>query len=733
MRRGRLLLWAGLLLWLAACTQPLKLEVTAPANNAVIPTPQTTVEGSVNRSATVSYQLNDGGAQTVDVSNNRFSFGVTLAPGANSLVVNAAAGQQTDSQTLNLTYAVSISESGALSSGTLSDSNAEFIRPDTSSDKLTSGLPEAARTVFYDVTPFIVSTQGFYAILSEQQFDGFIYLYQNSFDPNNPTANLINYNDDAGGRFFDPDEDPPGISQVTSELRPDTTYFLVTTAYAGQSEEDFAVGEFTNTITAGVNPPPDAFSLPAVDNNAFNITVRFAGGLTPDQQAVFTDAAARWSQIITENIENIENFVLPPEFFFPGTGPINGTLDDLLIDVIAFPRDGPGGVLASAGPVLLRSGSSSNPLIPAYGIMLVDSDDFLEGGFFADPQAFEDTIVHEMGHVLGIGTTWVPTGNTEGVLGNPPTVPPGLPNPDYDPRFTGAGAVAEYQALLAAAGKVTEASVPIANTGGPGNFNGHWREISFENELMTPYFGGEEQLSRLTAASLGDIGYTVDVESAAVDQDYSLPLPATFVQTAPADVSYEEFVDFLKAGGSSGSASAAVEAVNLKLDLEADPDDESSAHPINAVSGCDEADFAGFTAGSIALVQRGACFFSTKVENAINAGAVGVIIMNQGNGEARAGLLSPLIDPVEVPVIGIGTELGRTLAETAGLEVSMSVNVASLPELRITEHEVVLLPIGTVSSKGQIQFFPGESPSSMLEQFERGASLITQRNQPLYR
>jgi Zn-dependent M28 family amino/carboxypeptidase len=50
----------------------------------------------------------------------------------------------------------------------------------------------------------------------------------------------------------------------------------------------------------------------------------------------------------------------------------------------------------------------------------------------------------------------------------------------------------------------------------------------------------------------------------------------------------------------------------------------------SSASGCTPADFSGFTAGRIALVQRGGCNFGVKVQNAQAAGATGVIIFNEG-------------------------------------------------------------------------------------------------------
>ena len=59
-----------------------------------------------------------------------------------------------------------------------------------------------------------------------------------------------------------------------------------------------------------------------------------------------------------------------------------------------------------------------------------------------------------------------------------------------------------------------------------------------------------------------------------------------------------------------------------------------------STSGCTMADFSGFVAGRIALIQRGGCNFGVKVLNAKAAGASGAVIFNEGNQDPdRTGLL----------------------------------------------------------------------------------------------
>jgi hypothetical protein len=63
------------------------------------------------------------------------------------------------------------------------------------------------------------------------------------------------------------------------------------------------------------------------------------------------------------------------------------------------------------------------------------------------------------------------------------------------------------------------------------------------------------------------------------------------------------------------------------------------------------ADFAGFTPGRIALIQRGSCFFGVKVLNAQAAGASGVIIFNEGNPGRTGVLAGSLVDANGNPII----------------------------------------------------------------------------------
>ena len=223
----------------------------------------------------------------------------------------------------------------------------------------------------------------------------------------------------------------------------------------------------------------------------FRIEVRFLGGLTSRQRAAFATAADRWTSVIVGDL---------PEVRVDGE-----TIDDVLILAQGTAIDGPGRVLGQAGPTHLRpAGAMIGALLPVKGAMSFDTADLAA---MEDDGSLDDVITHEMGHVLGIGTLWARKGLLDG-------------SGSDDPLFTGAGAVAEY-AELAGAFSV-DGGVPVENTGGPGTREGHWRESVFGAELMSGFIAAAgNPLSRVTAASLADLGYQVDLDAA---EPYRLPV-----------------------------------------------------------------------------------------------------------------------------------------------------------------------------------------------------------------
>ncbi|MCF3106298.1 peptidase [Streptomyces roseoverticillatus] len=239
----------------------------------------------------------------------------------------------------------------------------------------------------------------------------------------------------------------------------------------------------------------------AATTSPFQIEVRFLGGLTESQKTVFSKAADRWTHVIVGDLETATINDL--------TGKV--VIDDLLIDAEGVPIDGinhPHNILGEAGPTRFRrSDAASGAGLPVKGHMRFDSADLAQ---MEEEDMLLDVITHEMGHVLAIGTLW----DQFGLLKD-------FPGPN--PTFVGPGAMDEFGKLIGEG----PTPVPVANVGGAGSAGGHWRESVFANELMSPVIGGrpgtplnDNPMSRVTVASLGDLGYTVDLEAA---QDFELP------------------------------------------------------------------------------------------------------------------------------------------------------------------------------------------------------------------
>jgi hypothetical protein len=209
----------------------------------------------------------------------------------------------------------------------------------------------------------------------------------------------------------------------------------------------------------------------------FDIDFQFSGDSA--YRSYFDAAAARWEQVIIGDL---------PGFVVPGYG----FVDDLLISVSIAPIDGTGGILGEAAPVWYRNSS----LLPIQGNITFDSADVTR--MVADG-SFASVVLHEMGHVLGIGSMWAREGLSNG-----------------SNAYFGAAGLAAYRQLGG-----TGAFVPLETTGGPGTAGAHWSDAVFGNELMTGFISGAHNpLSILTIGSLQDQGYSVNYAAA---DPYAVP------------------------------------------------------------------------------------------------------------------------------------------------------------------------------------------------------------------
>ena len=153
-------------------------------------------------------------------------------------------------------------------------------------------------------------------------------------------------------------------------------------------------------------------------------------------------------------------------------------------------------------------------------------------------------------------------------------------------------------------------------------------------------------------------GYEVEIQEFGV-WDYEELAPALLeIDGVAAGEEGEDFQTFTYSG--SGSAEGTLVAVDLHLP----PGSEANT----STSGCEASDYADFPEGAVALVQRGTCTFVEKAEKAEAAGAVGMILFNEGQ-PGRDDLIWGTLDAWDapsIPVIDATFELGEALAAGSG-------------------------------------------------------------------
>ncbi|MET7419709.1 M28 family metallopeptidase [Dactylosporangium sp. NPDC005555] len=261
-------------------------------------------------------------------------------------------------------------------------------------------------------------------------------------------------------------------------------------------------------------------------------------------------------------------------------------------------------------------------------------------------------------------------------------------------RFVGAATVA---VLVGAAGLVAPA--PASAGGGPGistpkqltkavTLPGVLRHL-LALQLIGDLSGGNRASGTpghkrsvdYVAAALQHAGYQVTRQP--FQFNFCEEDSSAFAQTAPTPSTYVEGTDYdVMTCSGSGDVTAAVVPVDLNL----------VAPRVAVTSGCEAADFTAAVVGKIALMQRGGCPFGAKAANAEAAGAVGAIVMNQGNGDPVTApdryslLLGTLGAPVGIPAIGVSYATGEAFSTTPGLTVHLTTSTTA--EIRDTENVI---------------------------------------------
>jgi aminopeptidase Y len=168
------------------------------------------------------------------------------------------------------------------------------------------------------------------------------------------------------------------------------------------------------------------------------------------------------------------------------------------------------------------------------------------------------------------------------------------------------------------------------------------------NGIRTSGTPGYDQSAAYVAGKLTAAGYNVTVQNFQFQTFISLS-PSVLEQVAPPPAG--PIANNIISYSGSGDVTAAVTAL--------------AAPPADATPGCEAGDFAGFPAGNIALISRGACTFAIKATNAYNAGAAGVVVYNNAPGPPNFTLGDGFT--LDISVTAVTQAVGQQLAATSGL------------------------------------------------------------------
>ncbi len=256
------------------------------------------------------------------------------------------------------------------------------------------------------------------------------------------------------------------------------------------------LGPQTLRATATGMPALDIIAK-AVPQSQFDVTLRFLTTTTERQRLAFDRAVARWRKVVIGDLPSV-TVNSPPDACGAGEPALDETIDDVLIFVQLGNIDGAGGILGGAGACAYRATGHQTIV----GIMQFDVADLEE---LEITNQLDDVILHEMGHVFGLGSFWPDFGYIAGAT-------------TADPHYTGTFGRSAWTSV--GGDLYGGQSVPVENVGGTGTRDMHWRNSVLGAELMTGFAepGTKLPLSLVTVRAMEDLGYGITLYG---DDNYS--------------------------------------------------------------------------------------------------------------------------------------------------------------------------------------------------------------------
>jgi hypothetical protein len=243
---------------------------------------------------------------------------------------------------------------------------------------------------------------------------------------------------------------------------------------------------------------------------AFSITLVNVGTSTV-LDGFFQAAKAKWESVITKDLPDATSTTIDwSRGVFAGFS-YKQPVDDVVIFYQVADIDGKGKILGQAGPLRTRADGTE---LTISGMMQFDAAD---AGTNPDPNFWGGVILHEMGHVLGIGSIWEDRGCMSGCAA-------GSGSPNF---YLCKAARREYAATPGCKG-----DLPIETIMGAGSGCAHFSEAGLGIELMTPrasYSG--MPMSRITLGAIEDLYGPGSVDYSKAD---NYTCPGSAIQAAAA-------------------------------------------------------------------------------------------------------------------------------------------------------------------------------------------------------
>ena len=186
---------------------------------------------------------------------------------------------------------------------------------------------------------------------------------------------------------------------------------------------------------------------------------------------------------------------------------------------------------------------------------------------------------------------------------------------------------------------------------------------------------GHDASAAYVARTLRAAGYAVETQA------FEFPY---FEETAPPNLTLGGASDGVV--GPAGLRALRFSGAGEVAAALAEVDFAAPAAANGSTSGCEPADFAGFPRGAVALLRRGTCTFQAKIGNATAAGAVGVVVANDGAPGRADAFPGGLSGPAAVPAVAVGYAAGERLRASAVTDEPVRLAVRARTGVRRTSN-----------------------------------------------